>query len=155
MVMTLPQMATTKPAPAHKRASRTGRTWPTGGARAPAGSAEKLYCVLATQIGRWAVAQALEILKLAARGIVQGDCAGAVDALGHRVELLAQRHVVRVEKPHIAARTVELVEHGATKRLGAGAAVCPVRSDDGLRAARAGHIRYGGKFRLGIGCKAV
>ena len=52
MVMMSPQIATTKPAPAESRTSRTGTMWPVGAPRR-VGSAEKEYYVLATQTGRW------------------------------------------------------------------------------------------------------
>ena len=52
MVMMSPQIATTKPAPAESRTSRTGTTWPVGAPRS-AGSVEKEYWVLAMQTGRW------------------------------------------------------------------------------------------------------
>ena len=51
MVITSPQIATTKPAPADSRTSRTGSTWPVG-APSAVGSALKEYCVLAMQTGR-------------------------------------------------------------------------------------------------------
>ena len=50
MVMMSPQIITTKPAPAESRTSRTGTTCPLGAPSREA-SAEKEYCVLATQIG--------------------------------------------------------------------------------------------------------
>ncbi len=52
MVITSPHSATTKPAPADSRTSRTGSTKPAGAPNS-LGSAEKLYCVLAMQTGRW------------------------------------------------------------------------------------------------------
>src|SRR5579862_3018352 len=51
MVMMSPHSATTKPAPADRRTSRTGRLNPEG-APFRSGSAEKLYWVLAMQTGR-------------------------------------------------------------------------------------------------------
>ena len=45
-----PQTATTKPAPADKRTSRTGTECPVGAPR-KLGSVEKEYCVLAMQTG--------------------------------------------------------------------------------------------------------
>ena len=50
IVMMSPQIATTKPAPADSRTSRTGRMWPVG-APITVGSEVKLYCVLAMQTG--------------------------------------------------------------------------------------------------------
>ncbi len=52
MVMISPQIATTKPAPAESRTSRTPTMWPSG-APIRVGSVEKEYWVLAMQIGRW------------------------------------------------------------------------------------------------------
>jgi hypothetical protein len=51
MVMMSPQTATTNSAPALRRSSRTGTTWPDGAPRR-VGSVEKLYWVLATQTGK-------------------------------------------------------------------------------------------------------
>ncbi len=51
IVLIAPQMATTKPAPADSRTSRTDTMCPVG-APSSAGSVEKLYCVLAIQTGR-------------------------------------------------------------------------------------------------------
>ncbi len=51
MVMTSPQITTTKPAPADSLTSRTGTVWPVGAPR-KFGSVEKDYWVLAMQTGR-------------------------------------------------------------------------------------------------------
>ena len=52
MVMISPQITTRNSAPPDSRISRIGTTWPDG-APLRLGSVEKLYWVLATQIGKW------------------------------------------------------------------------------------------------------
>src|SRR5262249_45116513 len=52
IVMMSPQIATTNPAPADSRTSRTGSVKPSG-APMTDGSAVKLYCVLAMHTGTW------------------------------------------------------------------------------------------------------
>ena len=75
MVITSPQTATTKPAPAESRTSRTGKVWPLGAPRR-VGSALKLYCVLATHTPRLPKPASSKRLRRAATA---GSGSGPVD----------------------------------------------------------------------------
>ena len=90
MVMMSPQTATTKPAPAESRTSRTGSTWPSG-APICVGSALKLYCVLATQTGTWPKPSSSKRCSRRGDGGRDLHLGGAVDLPRDGAQLLRQR----------------------------------------------------------------
>ena len=140
MVMMSPQTATMKPAPAARRTSRTGTTWCLG-APSKAGSVEKLYWVLAMQIGRspkpsfshwWSWLRTPEF----------GDrLVGPVDAGGDQVDLLEQAELAVIERRELAGIGVGQGSDPLGQRHGAGAAIGPVGGNDRLGA-------VGGRDRL-------
>ena len=137
MVMISPQITTRNSAPPESRTSRIGTTWPLG-APFRLGSVEKLYWVLATQIGKWPKPCVLQLLELGAHPLVGDHVLGAVDLGRDRAHLVPERHLVGIEVAEAAAvergRAVEQAHDVRGERLGAGRAVGPVRAHDRLDA---------------------
>ena len=98
MVMMSPQIATTNPAPADRRTSRTANTWPSG-APITEGSSVKLNWVLATRPG----------LAGGVRGVGEtqqgfGDC-----TLNRREALELLRAFSNIHDPEIRRHVLDLV----------------------------------------------
>src|SRR6266849_5202904 len=62
--------------------------------------------------------------------LVGGDVAGAIDLLGDRLDLVAQRHLVGIEKAELGAAAFGELDDGVGQLGGALAALRPMVGDD-------------------------
>ena len=106
MVMISPQIATTKPAPATSRTSRTGTMWPVG-APSRSGSVGEAILRLGHADRQLAVAGGLDRWSSVAALPVGDDVGGAVDRGGDGADLVGERHVVGVERREAGARRAD------------------------------------------------
>ncbi len=96
MVMISPQIATTNSAPADRRTSRTLTAWPSG-APLVSGLVEKLYWVLATQIGTGR-SPSPRMMRAGPYRFVGRNILRAINFAGDGADFFVQRHVVGIEK---------------------------------------------------------
>ncbi len=97
----------------------------------------------------------LQFVEAVFDGAVAGDVAGAIDLLGDRLDLVAQRHLIGIENAELGAAAFGELDDGVGKLRRAFAAARPMVGDHRLDPHPGAQLLQPAKLGFGIGAEAV